>query len=216
MLVLGGAAVATAAFAGISPAANAGVSHQSCVSAADATYRHTFDGPGGTAVITAVKPLCAGEAQDFSLVSYTAPKKTYATPQFVYDAVTGRIDADHGSVALEVRVPGCFTQVDTVFGASVLNEITGPETQYGDAKLGSPSGIGSRSSGGRAWYNGGEGGCSPKPAVTFGSDCTGTLTIRMANAATAGVWMRSSCWTASGSGSVPVSPPRAPPRPGRP
>jgi len=187
MLVLGGAAIATAALAGIAPAAYAGGHGESCVSASDATYTHSFNGPGGTATITAVKPLCAGESQDFSLVSYTAPKKSYAVPQFVYDAETDRIDAGHRSVSLDVSVPGCFTQVDTIFGASILNEITGSGTQYGNAKVGSSAGIGSRSSGGAAWYNGGDGICAPRPSVTFAGDCDGVLHIHLSNNASATV-----------------------------
>ncbi|MDI6103815.1 LPXTG cell wall anchor domain-containing protein [Actinoplanes sp. NEAU-A12] len=186
MLVLGGTVVATSAFAGIAPAANA-TTGGSCVRAAEATFQHTFDGPAGTATITAVRPLCNGEQQDFSLVSYTAPARNYAVPQFAYDTDRARIDSGHRSVRLEVGVPGCHTQVDTIFGTSIRNEITTGTTPYGDAKLGSTSGLGSRSSGVRAWYNGGSGTCSPKPSVSFRSDCAGNLHTRLANAAGANV-----------------------------
>jgi LPXTG-motif cell wall-anchored protein len=182
MLVLGGAAIFVTAFAGTASASTT-PSHDraGCAAAGTATYQHTFDGPAGTATITAVDPLCAGERQAFSLISYTTPAKTYAVPQFVYDTDQAVIDADHRSITLTVAVPGCYTQVDTVFGSDVLNEISSTSTAYGNAKLGSAAGIGHRSRGAGAWYNGGTSACAPKPSVQFGSHCDGGFTAALAN-----------------------------------
>lgn len=177
--------LATAALAGIAPAANA-ITGEACVTAAEATYQHQFDGPGGTVTITAGKPLCEGQEQAFSLVSYTASATTFAVPQFVYDTDSAWIGSDRRSVTLDVDVPGCFTQVDTIFGTGIVNEISDSYV-YGDVKLGSPSGIGSRSTGGQAWYNGGDTVCAPQPSVTFHSYCDGVLHTRLANAAYANV-----------------------------
>ncbi|MEU4425469.1 hypothetical protein AB0F81_33015 [Actinoplanes sp. NPDC024001] len=184
MLILGGVALATATMTGIATAANA--TGDDCVTAAEATYQHRFDGPGGTVTITATKPLCKGEEQAFSLVSYTAPGKNFAVPQFVHEAKSAWVDSGRRSVTLDVDVPGCYTQVDAIFGTGIVNEITSSYV-YNDLKLGSPAGIGSRSSGGRGWYNGGAATCTPQPSVTFQSYCDGVLHTRLANAAGAGV-----------------------------
>ncbi|WP_328462976.1 hypothetical protein OHA21_36710 [Actinoplanes sp. NBC_00393] len=183
LFALGGVALVAAALAGIMPAANATTG---CVTAAAATYQHKFDGPGGNVTITAVQPLCEGEEQAFSLVSYTTRAAKFAVPQFVYDTDSAWIGADRRSVTLDVAVPGCYTQVDAIFGTGIVNEITSSYV-YNDSKLGSPDGIGSRSTGGRGWYNGGSAACTPKPSVTFRSYCDGVLHTRLANAADAGV-----------------------------
>ena len=94
-----------------------------CVGASAATYRHTFDGSAGTATITSTAPLCDGERQAFTLVSYTAPAKSFGNPQFVYATHTATVTASKPSVTLRVDVPGCYTQVDTIFGTGVINPI---------------------------------------------------------------------------------------------
>jgi hypothetical protein len=185
MLAVSGAVVATAAVAGIASTANA-AGGESCVTAAEATYQHRFDGPGGTVTITATKPLCEGAEQSFSLVSYTTPAKNFAVPQFVYDTHSAWIDSGRRSVTLGVDVPGCYTQVDAIFGTGIVDEITSSYV-YNDLKLGSPSGIGGRSTGGRGWYNGGSAKCAPQPSVSFQSYCDGVLHTRLSNAAGAGV-----------------------------
>jgi hypothetical protein len=183
LFALGGVALVAAALAGIMPAANATTG---CVTAEAATYQHKFDGPGGNVTITAAQPLCEGEEQSFSLVSYTTPAAKFAVPQFVHDTDSAWIGAGRRSVTLGVAVPGCYTQVDAIFGTGIVNEITSSYV-YNDSKLGSPNGIGSRSTGGRGWYNGGSAACTPKPSVTFRSYCDGVLHTRLANAADAGV-----------------------------
>jgi hypothetical protein len=158
-----------------------------CVSAATATYKHTFDGPGGTASITAVEPLCSGQRQTFSLVSYTAASAGFAYPQFVYGVETATIDAKHRTVRLAVTVPGCYAQVDLIFGTGVLNEVLNTDTHYGSLKLGSPVGIGSRSVGPVAGYNGGASPCVTTPIVTYSNGCSGSFSATLANGSDANV-----------------------------
>ncbi|MEV6297775.1 hypothetical protein AB0M02_00040 [Actinoplanes sp. NPDC051861] len=171
LLALAAAVLATAAFAGV---AHATGNSSSCVSAADATFHHTFDGAGGSATITAVRPLCDGEERTFSLVSYT-------TPVFVYDSDRALIDSGRRSVTLSVDVPACETRVEAFLGAGIIEE---PTTGYGDLTLGSP---GSRSSGVAGSYKGGDAECAPEPSVTFRSYCDGVLHTRLSNAADATV-----------------------------
>ena len=181
VLALSGVALAAAALTGFAPAAGATLG-ESCVSASQATYRHRFDGPGGTVTISAVQPLCKGEEQAFSLISYT----TTAASGFVYDTGSAWIDNGRRSVTLDVAVPGCRTEVDAIFGTGVVNEITAGSV-YGDRRLGSARGVGSRSAGGQAGYNGGSARCTPQPSVTFQSYCDGVLHTRLANAPGANV-----------------------------
>ncbi|MGX6601762.1 hypothetical protein ACWKSP_06445 [Micromonosporaceae bacterium Da 78-11] len=180
MLVLGAAVSfvlitsAGAAWAATSPG-------HSCVTAGSATYRHTFDGPAGTATITAVDPLCGGRSQTFSLVSYTAT----AGGRFVYDTDRAVVDASHRKVTLRVAVPGCATEVDAVFGTDVRTEIAGGSTAYGTTALGSASGLGHRSSGTQASYHGGRASCAARPSVTFASACDGGFTATLTSGAAA-------------------------------
>jgi hypothetical protein len=157
----------------------------SCTSAAAATYRHTFDGPGGTVTITAVRPLCAGQTQTFSLVSYTTGAFNSATGQFLYDSATATISATRRSVTLRVAVPACFTQVDAFFGSTVRTETTSTAAPYGTTTLGSGTGTGSRSAGTHAWYAGGTTACTAIPTITYANACNGTFTAKLTNAARA-------------------------------
>ncbi|WP_045744482.1 hypothetical protein [Actinoplanes rectilineatus] len=106
-LALGGAVLATAAFTG---AASAVGSSPDCATAATATYRHTFDGAGGTATVTAEQPLCAGQEQAFTLVSYTDQGSAY-------DSDRVWITADRSTVTMEVAVPACRARVVGSIGA---------------------------------------------------------------------------------------------------
>ncbi|RKN49357.1 cell wall anchor protein [Micromonospora endolithica] len=159
-----------------------------CVTAADARYTHTFDGPAGTASITLTNgPLCAGEKQELALVSYVTPSAAFAVPQYVLDksvqAFTGVADGELGVATLdfEVEVPACYTQVDFVFGSTIIDPLTDTSDRYGDRKVGSSSGIGARSEGPRAWYNGGKGTCEAAPEVIAASDCDGTVELTLVN-----------------------------------
>jgi len=178
MLVLAGVAFFVTALGASASAAT--TTHPSCVTAAAATYRHTFHGAAGTTTITAVHPLCAGQSQAFSLVSNTAAAATSTAPPFVYDTDHAVADAKHRSVTLHVAVPGCFTQVAALVGSAVPASITG-----NTAVLGSASGIGHRSSGAVATYSGGKSLCAPQPAVSFTSTCDGGFTATLADRAAA-------------------------------
>ncbi|MEW2374599.1 cell wall anchor protein [Micromonospora sp. NPDC047812] len=160
-----------------------------CVSAADARYTHTFDGAKGEASITLTNgPLCEGEKQDFALVSYVAPSARFAVPQYLFDksvkAFAPVPDGEIGTVAkleFKVAVPTCFTQVDFVFGSEVIDPLVEGGKRYDNRKVGSPAGIGARSEGPAAWYNGGEGTCVAEPAVEATYDCTGSATLTLVN-----------------------------------
>ncbi|WDZ87412.1 cell wall anchor protein [Micromonospora cathayae] len=160
-----------------------------CVDADEARYTHTFDGPKGEASITLVNgPLCQGEEQELALVSYLAPSAKFAVPQYLFDKsvkkFTGVAEGEIGAVTkleFKVEVPACFTQVDFVFGSEIIDPITEKGDRYGDRKVGSDKGIGSRSKGKAAWYNGGAGSCVEAPAVEHRSDCDGGFDLVLVN-----------------------------------
>jgi hypothetical protein len=158
-----------------------------CVSSAAASYRHSFDGGAGAATVTAVRPLCSGQRQTFSMISYTTSSASFAYPQFIYDSYRATIDASHTSVHLAVTVPACYFQVDLIFGSSVFNEVVNADSNYANSKLGAPYGIGSRSS---VPYGGDADGvtpCSPHPIITYQNACDGTFTANLANDASANI-----------------------------
>ncbi|SBT53111.1 hypothetical protein [Micromonospora auratinigra] len=159
-----------------------------CVKAADARYTHTFDGPQGKASITLTNgPLCAGEEQELALVSYVTPSAKFAVPQYVLDTsvkkFTGVREGEIGVATLDfqVEVPNCYTQVDFVFGSKIIDPLTDTSDRYGDRKVGSASGIGHRSTGPQAWYNGGSGTCTAAPEVIAQSDCDGNVELTLVN-----------------------------------
>ncbi|MEV4492772.1 hypothetical protein AB0K04_21975 [Micromonospora coxensis] len=159
-----------------------------CVKAADATYTHTFDGPKGKASITLTNgPLCAGEEQELALVSYVTPSAKFTMPQYLLDKsvkkFTGVGEGEIGVATLDftVEVPNCYTQVDFVFGSTIIDPLTDTSDRYGDRKVGSKKGIGSRSTGPQAWYNGGSGTCTAAPEVIAESDCAGTVELTLVN-----------------------------------
>ncbi|MEU5787044.1 cell wall anchor protein [Micromonospora purpureochromogenes] len=159
-----------------------------CVKAGDATYTHTFDGPKGTASITLTNgPLCPGEQQELALVSYVTPSATFAVPQYVLDKsikkFVGVADGELGVATLDFRVevPNCHTQVDFLFGSTIIDPLTDTSDRYGDRKVGSSSGIGAQSTGPKGWYNGGSGSCSAAPEVIAGSDCEGGVELTLVN-----------------------------------
>ncbi|BEL11747.1 hypothetical protein Q0Z83_099380 [Actinoplanes sichuanensis] len=195
------AAVAAAALVGLtglagfsSPASATGAD---CVTAAEAKYQHTFNGPAGTASIEITNgPLCAGQEQAFSLVSYTAPSAKFSVPQYVLESSTDKLTAPTGASKLtrsklefKVEVPECFTQVDFVFGDYIINPLTDKSDRYNDRKVGSQNGEGSRSKAvpgnpQSAWYNGGSGTCVAAPVVEALSDCDGNVTLKLINRST--------------------------------
>lgn len=156
-----------------------------CDKADQARFTHSFDvTSGGSDATVTLNPgikLCDNEP--VTLVSYYAPKPEFSVPQYVFDSDTGVIDSETSpKVDLHVDVPDCNTQVDLFFGSKddIIKEITDNSGRYGDKKLGSPSGLGSRSAGKLGAYNGGSKACS-NPAVQPVSSCTGTLTLKFSN-----------------------------------
>lgn len=166
------------AFAGTASATPGSGAAPACVNAAQARYEHEFDGPAGTATVRLVNgPLCAGQEQEFALVSYITTQATFALPQYAFDrsvqkfeapaADRLRVSANKPSLRFEVKVPTCFTQVDLVRGGRIIDPLISRNDLYGDRKL--------------AAYNGGRGTCKPKPEAEAVSDCAGTLTLKLVN-----------------------------------
>jgi hypothetical protein len=155
-----------------------------CITADRATFHHTFavkeDGSIATVTLDEGINLCEGEP--VTLVSYFAPKPQFSVPQYAFDQDTGTITNEQRSVDLTVDVPKCNTQVDLFFGGKddVISEITQNGKRYGDRKLGSARGLGSRSKGPQGWYNGGSQGCQT-PAVEPLSQCDGTISVNLSN-----------------------------------
>jgi hypothetical protein len=158
-----------------------------CANADAATYRHSFDGGAGDATVTAVRPLCSGQRQTFSMISYTTSSASFAYPQFVYDSDRATVDASHTTVHLAVTVPACYFQVDLIFGASTFNEVVNADSNYANLKLGAPYGIGSRSDGPYGGDADGSSPCLPKPIITYQNACDGTFTATLANDSSANV-----------------------------
>ena len=154
-----------------------------CVSAESAEYEHTFDGPKGTATVRlkGTLPLCQGQSQDFTLVSYFAPRPEFAVPQYVHDSDTGSVTPEASSVTLDVTLPDCFTQVDLIFGGKdeIIDPLDGRKL-YGDKLLGSKGAPGNRSSGPHGGWNGGAKSCT-QPAAEFVSDCDGSVVVNVSN-----------------------------------
>ncbi|MEE6260899.1 LPXTG cell wall anchor domain-containing protein [Plantactinospora sonchi] len=155
-----------------------------CVDASKAKFKHTFDGPGGKATVELQGnlPLCDGVKQPFTLVSYFAPRPQYDVPQYLYGKDTDVIEAGTTSIALEVPVPDCNTQVDLIWGgeSEIIEEIVAGGARYGDKKLGSRGEPGSRSEGPQGWYNGGTKACQ-QPAADFVSNCDGSVAVNLSN-----------------------------------
>jgi hypothetical protein len=171
----------------VAPAPASAASAAACVPADAATYRHTFNGAAGTATVTAVRPLCSGQKQTFSLISYTTQSANFAYPQFIYDSRSAAISAQQSSVHLAVTVPACYFQVDLIFGAAIYNEVVNADSNYGNLKLGAPYGTGSRSAGPYGGDADGTTTCVPKPIITYRNACDGTFTATLANDASANV-----------------------------
>ena len=155
-----------------------------CVSADDAEYQHTFDGPKGTATVQLKgdKPLCADVKQPFTLVSYFAPRPEFDVPQYAYNWDTDTITAQQTKIELNVKVPDCNTQVDLIWGGEdeVIKDLVKDGPRYGDKKLGSGGAPGNRSEGPKGWFNGGSKSCQ-QPAVQFVSQCDGTVVVNLSN-----------------------------------
>jgi hypothetical protein len=167
-------------------------SDRHCVSAADASFRHTFKVDlaehEAVATIRLSKDdrLCRGQEQAFALVSYLAPSREHQAPQYGFDQDTAVIDRDTVAIELTVEVPDCFTQVDFVFDDEIIDPIQDHGDRYGNRKVGSDRGIGHRSSPLRgspqhAWFNGGTEQCQTEPAVEAVSQCDGSLVLTLRN-----------------------------------
>ncbi|UQU66199.1 cell wall anchor protein [Couchioplanes caeruleus] len=155
-----------------------------CVEPADATFHHDFAVGDGRATATVTLDdgvkLCHDEP--VTLVTYFAPKPEFSLPQYAHDHETATLSNDNRSVALAAHLPDCNAQVDLFFGGEddIISEITEGGPRYGDKKLGSNNGPGSRSQGPQGWYNGGGKGCQT-PAVEPLSQCDGTVQLNLSN-----------------------------------
>ena len=155
-----------------------------CVTAANETYQHTFNGAAGLATVTALRPLCPGERVPVTLVAYTAPDDSSVFPQYVYDQDVQAITSGTPKLNFRVQVPACYNQVDLAFRDGAISPL--PDALYGDLKLGSSGAPGNRSDGPGGWYHGAGPICTPRPAVTLTATCDGT-NVKLANGAGANV-----------------------------
>jgi Flp pilus assembly protein TadG len=160
---------------------------ESCVTAAKETYHHTFvpTNAYADATITADKPLCPGESQPVTLVSYTAQYTDSSWPQWVYYTQSGTVTASTRSLSFHVNAPACYTQIDYVFRAAPIDPLDNSEW-YGSDKLGDSSSPGNRSTGPNGWYHGGSADCDPQPTESFAATCTG-LQVKITNEPAANV-----------------------------
>ncbi|XVU27250.1 hypothetical protein ACQPZJ_09460 [Actinoplanes sp. CA-054009] len=171
LLAASSAALAPGAAYAVTP-----ITDQACVSAAVATYSHSFDGPSGSVTVTAAKPLCSGQSQTFALASYTTGAPSSNARPFVYSTDRGSITASKRTLSLKVTVPNCYTQVEAIKGTALAYEGSN-----------APSALLSAAS-----FSGGTRSCSPAPTVTFDNACDGTFTATLANsdqATTAAVFL---------------------------
>jgi hypothetical protein len=138
-----------------------------CIEAADASYRHSFDGTKGTATVAllAGQKLCKGSSQDFSLASYTAASAgggySSSLPQQLFRQQTRSLSAKHPSVTLRVAVPDCYTQVVLIWGDrdEVLTDFRKGTPSYGAKVLGHSGAPGNRSIGPVGSFHGGRTAC---------------------------------------------------------
>ncbi|GAA3906729.1 hypothetical protein [Actinoplanes auranticolor] len=155
-----------------------------CVQQAQARFHHEFAVKDGQATATVTLDddvkLCA--AEPVTLVTYFAPKPQFSVPQYVFAHRTATISNEQRAVTLTAPLPACNTQADLFFGGEgdIIGEITEDGERYGDLKLGSGNGPGSRSEGPQGWYNGGSRGCH-QPAVQPVSQCDGAVDVNLSN-----------------------------------
>jgi hypothetical protein len=158
-----------------------------CVDAKHAQFNHTFDveQDGATTVINLGDKvnLCEGVQVPITSVSYYAPKPQFSVPQYLFDKDSGYLSNTARQLTLHVKIPPCYTQVDTFFGGEdkIIPTITDNGPKYGADKLGSPRTRGHLYSQGKpAWYNGGDKSCVT-PASTSVPACDGTQVINLSN-----------------------------------
>lgn len=158
-----------------------------CTSADKAHYKHTFavDLVNRTSTATIEvhgKTLCAGQSQDFALVSYITKSSGFELPQYLFDSKVGTLNHNTAAISLTVKIPACYTQVDFVFGKEVL-PLDANGDLYGNRKVGSDSGIGARSQAKstsqrtRGWYNGGN--ACPDPSADVTHACDGSSQVSL-------------------------------------
>lgn len=189
LTALTGPAAATGNHGGGRP----GGGHSDCVDASKASWLHEFNAKAGTASIqldkrrTWGKALCA--PQEFALASYATTEAKATFPQYLLAQDVKTFPAGtFTKLEFKVAVPTCFMQIDFVFGGKVLPlDHKGDGEFYGDRKVGSDNGEGSRSrplpgNPKQGWHNGDNGGvCAAKPEATAQSSCTGEVTLALNN-----------------------------------
>ncbi|MEV6525434.1 hypothetical protein AB0M43_26125 [Longispora sp. NPDC051575] len=159
-----------------------------CVKASKAQYSHTFDGPKGLATVTLKGnlPLCEGDKQPFTLISFVSPADSPDDPSFVFDVDGKFIDPTHKSVSLSVKVPACMVEV-----LLISAELTNPElgidvsAQGTNAKVGAPL----TKKGGKGkplpylldHYSGPDTACAAVPSVNALPACDGSVALTLMN-----------------------------------
>ncbi|MEV6298600.1 hypothetical protein AB0M02_04260 [Actinoplanes sp. NPDC051861] len=144
-------------------------------------FTHTFKIENGQAIATITPNKDLPAAEEVTLVSYFAPRPEYSVPQYLFDSEIGTLKDKDGVVTLTVDVPDCNTQVDLFFGGKddIIDPFDG-KSMYGDKKLGEKTGLGGRSKGPQAWFNGGTKACA-QPAVQAVAACDGSVDVQLSN-----------------------------------
>lgn len=151
-----------------------------CVNTSAARYRHTFDASAGTASVQIVgAPLCPGQTEMVNLESRGDDGGSYGNP---YDQNEVFLTSSTSAVVLHVDVPSCHARVLMYFDVPYAHVVDDPSLM-----LGAKTSPGNRSTGPLAdtWINGTS--CHSAASAYISSNCDGTMSFHLTNAATANV-----------------------------
>ncbi|GIG60668.1 hypothetical protein Lfu02_50400 [Longispora fulva] len=112
-----------------------------CLKASRAHFSHTFDGPKGLATVSLKGdlPLCDGEKQPFTLVSFVSPGDSPDDASFVFDVDSKLIDPTHKTISLAVKVPACNVEVLLISATlDTAPDLTVASAQGNDTKVSVP------------------------------------------------------------------------------
>jgi hypothetical protein len=155
-------------------------SNTPCVNTDAVRYHHTFDAVTGTATIQIVgPPLCAGQYEILHLESRTDEQTLFRDP---YDQDVFNLDAGYSAVVLHVKLPPCHAHVFMFFDVQYGHPVDDPSLILGASAF-----PGNRSSGplADAWLAGPA--CTSAPSAYIASNCDGTMSFHVSNAASANV-----------------------------
>lgn len=151
-----------------------------CVNPDAARYRHTFDAATGTATVQLVgPPLCPGQYESLELVSRTDEQTYFRDP---YDEDGGFLTSGYSALVFHVNLPPCHAHVFMFFDVPYGHPVDDPSLMLGASTF-----PGNRSTGplADAWVNGAS--CTSAASAYLTSNCDGTMSFHLSNAASANV-----------------------------